>query len=99
MTGMEIELNLVGPDHRPMMENAEVLRQIADNDFQTGWAGSISSSMSPRRLPGRLRCASNRDLRASLNHAQEASAGSAPALSARSASSPRSCPSTSPVSG
>ena len=75
MTGMEIELNLVGPDHRPMMENAEVLRQIADNDFQTELGRfNIEFNVAPRRLPDDSALRLEQDLRASLNHAQEASA-------------------------
>ena len=35
MTGMEIELNLVGTDYRPSMANAEVLEAIADPEYQT----------------------------------------------------------------
>ena len=35
MTGLEVELNLVGRDHNPAMRNADVLNAIANDDFQT----------------------------------------------------------------
>lgn len=35
LMGLEIELNLAGPDGMPRMMNAQVLERIASRDFQT----------------------------------------------------------------
>lgn len=35
LMGLEIELNLAGPDGMPKMMNAQVLERIASRDFQT----------------------------------------------------------------
>ena len=53
MTGMEIELNLVGRDYRPRMDNAEVLRRIEDPEYQTELGRyNIEFNVSPRQLLG-----------------------------------------------
>ena len=54
MTGMEIELNLVGDDFRPRMDNAKVLERIADPEYQTELGRyNIEFNVSPRPLPGK----------------------------------------------
>ena len=71
MTGMEIELNLVGDDYRPRMDNAEVLQAIADPLYQTELARyNIEFNVSPRPLPGDAVLRLEADLRSSLNRAQ-----------------------------
>ena len=53
MTGMEIELNLVGADFRPRMDNAKVLEHIADPEYQTELGRyNIEFNVAPRPLPG-----------------------------------------------
>lgn len=74
MTGMEIELNLVTDDGRPFMHNAEVLRNIADNDFQTELGRfNIEFNVAPRELGGDTALGLEADLRESLNHAHDRS--------------------------
>jgi gamma-glutamyl:cysteine ligase YbdK (ATP-grasp superfamily) len=71
MTGMEIELNLVGEDYRPMMDNAQVLAHIADPEFQTELARyNIEFNVTPRPLPGNSALELESDLRVSLNRAE-----------------------------
>ncbi len=75
MTGMEIELNLVGTDYRPSMANAEVLEAIADPEYQTELARyNIEFNVTPRTLPGDAVRVLEDDLRASLNRAEEKAA-------------------------
>ena len=79
MTGMEIELNLVGDDFRPRMDNAEVLTNIADPLYQTELARyNIEFNVAPRPLPGDSALELEADLRTSLNraHAKCAEVGS-----------------------
>ena len=72
MTGMEIELNLVGDDFRPRMDNAEVLERIADPEYQTELGRyNIEFNVSPRPLPGKAALELEADLRTSLNRAQD----------------------------
>ena len=71
MTGMEIELNLVGADFRPRMDNAEVLERIADPEFQTELGRyNIEFNVAPRPLPGNSALELEEVLRTSLNRAQ-----------------------------
>lgn len=70
MTGMELELNLVGEDMQPRFANAEVLAAIADADFQTELAQyNIELNVRPRPLPGDSALELERDLRDALNAA------------------------------
>ncbi|MDQ2851890.1 glutamate--cysteine ligase [Dermatophilaceae bacterium Sec6.4] len=72
LTGMEIELNLVGRDGLPMMSNATVLESIADNDYQTELGRyNIELNVSPRPMPGHSAAELESDLRESLNRAEE----------------------------
>ena len=76
MTGMEIELNLVGKDYRPKMDNADVLVAIQDPEFQTELARfNIEFNVPPRPLPGDAALELERDLRTSLNEAERRSSG------------------------
>jgi hypothetical protein len=72
MTGMEIELNLVGADFRPKMDNAEVLERIADPEYQTELARyNIEFNVAPAPAAGNSMLALETDLRTSLNRAQD----------------------------
>jgi len=72
LTGMEIELNLVGDDMQPTMSNAAVLERIADSDYQTELGQyNIELNVSPRPMPGDSAIALEKDLRASLNRAEK----------------------------
>jgi hypothetical protein len=72
MTGLEIELNLVNSSWQPDMANARVLEAIADPDFQTELGRyNIEFNVAPRRLGGQLMAELERQLRASLDHAEE----------------------------
>jgi len=75
MTGLEIELNLVDGDHNPALRNAEVLRAIADPAFQTElgqW--NLEINVAPRVLCDDGPDAFEREVRASLNAAEEQAA-------------------------
>lgn len=73
--GLEIELNLVDEDHSPAMKNAQVLDAIANPDFQTELGQfNIEINISPRRLVERGLEGFERDVRASLNDADEQAA-------------------------
>ena len=72
LTGLEIELNLVDEDFDPAMRNAEVLAAIADPAFQTELAQfTIEINLPPRRLAGDGAMTYERDVRESLNRADE----------------------------
>lgn len=72
MTGLEIELNLVDADRDPAMRNAEVLAAIADPAFQTELGQfNIEINVPPRRLGGSGFEEFERDVRASLNSAEQ----------------------------
>ena len=69
MTGLEMELNLVGEDHGPALVNAEVLAEIADPAYQTELgAYNIELNVPPRPLVQLAGLES--ELRYSLNAAQ-----------------------------
>ena len=71
LTGMEVELNLVGDDLYPTMSNASVLESIADEDYQTELGQyNIELNVSPRPLPGDAALQLEKDLRESLNRAE-----------------------------
>lgn len=55
LMGLEIELNLAGPDGMPRMMNAQVLERIASHDFQTELAMfNLEVNIAPHRLAGRV---------------------------------------------
>lgn len=70
MTGIEIELNLVDHAGDPSFHNAEVLRLIADPDYQTELARyNIELNSAPRPLTGDSAFDREQELRDSLNRA------------------------------
>lgn len=72
MTGMEIELNLVGPDWQPAMANQRVLEAIADPAYQTELGRyNIELNAPPRPLPGDSALHLEELLRTSMNHAEQ----------------------------
>lgn len=72
LTGMEIELNLVDDDLDPTFTNAAVLESIADPDYQTELGQyNIELNVDPRPLPGTAALDLEKDLRTSLNRANE----------------------------
>ncbi|MFF8838218.1 glutamate--cysteine ligase [Streptomyces sp. NPDC015130] len=55
LMGLEIELNLAGPDGLPRMLNAPVLERIASSDFQTELGlFNLEVNIAPHRLGGRV---------------------------------------------
>jgi hypothetical protein len=76
LTGLEIELNLVDAQCEPAMRNAEVLRAIADPDFQTELGQfNIEINVAPRELAGDGIRQFEEQVRASLNAAEGHAAG------------------------
>src|SRR3954453_14984992 len=70
LTGLEVELNLVGDDRQPFLGNMSVLEEIADPAFQTELgAYNIEMNVPPRSLVGDAALGLEEDLRASLNAA------------------------------
>jgi gamma-glutamyl:cysteine ligase YbdK (ATP-grasp superfamily) len=70
LMGLEIELNLTGPDGMPRMLNAEVLERIASRDFQTELAMfNLEVNIAPHRLGGRVFDRLAEELRTSLAYA------------------------------
>ncbi|MFC7310533.1 glutamate--cysteine ligase [Streptomyces monticola] len=70
LMGMEIELNLVGPDGLPRMLNAEVLQRISSRDFQTELAMfNLEVNIAPHRLRGRVFDQLDEELRTGLAYA------------------------------
>jgi len=75
MTGLELELNLVDKAGDPAMCNAEVLAEIADEDFQTELGQfNVEINLAPARLREGGLSAFETHLRRSLNDAEEKSA-------------------------
>ena len=73
MTGMEVELNLIDSDGRPLLRNAEVLTDIDDPAFQTELGRfNLEINVPPRSLSGNGADGYERDVRAQLNSAQAA---------------------------
>jgi hypothetical protein len=71
LIGMEIELNLVDETYQPRMTNAEVLERIADPAFQTEIGQyNIELNVDPRSLPGDAAIELEKELRSSLNRAE-----------------------------
>lgn len=71
-TGMEIEFNLVDEHGRPALKNVAVLGQIADPAFQTELAQyNLEINVPPQELRDQGVQAFERDLRASLNNAED----------------------------
>ncbi|MEW2530983.1 glutamate--cysteine ligase [Streptomyces sp. NPDC047071] len=70
LLGLEIELNLAGPDGTPRMMNAEVLRRIASRDFQTELGMfNLEVNIAPHRLGGRVLDQLAEELRTALAYA------------------------------
>ncbi|MFF7178847.1 glutamate-cysteine ligase family protein [Streptomyces sp. NPDC008121] len=80
LMGMEIELNLAGPDGMPRMVNGRVLERIASPDFQTELGMfNLEVNIAPQRLAGRVFDRLAEELRTGLGYAdrkaQEVDAG------------------------
>jgi hypothetical protein len=76
MTGLEIEFNLVDEKRDPAMRNAEVLNAIADPAFQTELGQfNIEINVPPLPIGAANTFELERQLRASLNQAEEHSRG------------------------
>ena len=72
--GLEIELNLTDERGDPAPHNAAVLESIADADFQTELARfNVEINVPPRLLGGTVLTELERDVRASLNRAEDRS--------------------------
>lgn len=70
LMGLEIELNLAGPDGMPRMMNAQVLERIASRDFQTELAMfNLEVNIAPHRLEGRVLDRLAEELRTGLSYA------------------------------
>ncbi|MEP6760730.1 MAG: glutamate--cysteine ligase [Sporichthyaceae bacterium] len=72
--GLEIELNLADERGDPAMVNEKVLDLIADEDFQTELAQfNIEINIPPRKIEGKVFETLEKEVRASLNHADDMS--------------------------
>ncbi|WP_171163070.1 glutamate--cysteine ligase [Streptomyces sp. I05A-00742] len=70
LMGLEIELNLAGPDGMPSMMNAKVLERIASHDFQTELGQfNLEVNIVPHRLSGRVLDQLAEELRTGLSYA------------------------------
>ncbi|MFD7445857.1 glutamate-cysteine ligase family protein [Streptomyces sp. NPDC059909] len=70
LMGLEIELNLAGPDGRPRMLNADVLDRITSRDFQTELGMfNLEVNIAPHRLGGRVLDHLAEELRTGLGYA------------------------------
>src|SRR3954466_15903918 len=70
--GLEIELNLTDDAGDPAFKNAEALEAIADPDFQTELGQfNVEINVPPRLLSEEIAAATERDIRQSLNTAEE----------------------------
>ncbi len=75
MTGLEIELNLVGDDEAPALRNIEVLEAIASPEFQTELGQfNVEINVAPRLLREGGVSAFEEGVRASLNDAEQKAA-------------------------
>lgn len=75
MTGMEIELNLVGPDYQPAMRNAEVLGHLGDPAFKPELCMfNLELNAQPRLIERDGFADYERDLHATLARADERAA-------------------------
>src|SRR5215207_7917934 len=74
--GLEIELNLTDEDGDPALINAKALEVIADADFQTELAQfNVEINVAPRSLSGTVLSELERDVRTSLNNAEQKARG------------------------
>src|SRR5829696_3391453 len=74
--GLEIELNLTDEHGDPALLNAKVLEVIADADFQTELAQfNVEINVAPRSLSGTVLSELERDVRLSINNAEERARG------------------------
>src|SRR5918911_5395142 len=72
MTGLEIELNLTDDEAQPAMRNAEVIADLADPTFQTELGQfNLEINVRPRLIAGDGFDDYERDIRASLDHADQ----------------------------
>ncbi|MGC5346392.1 glutamate-cysteine ligase family protein [Streptomyces sp. DT24] len=70
LVGLEIELNLAGPDGMPRMMNGEVLQRIASRDFQTELGMfNLEVNIVPHRLERRVFDRLAEELRIGLGYA------------------------------
>jgi len=70
--GLEIELNLTDDAGDPAFKNAQALEAIADPDFQTELGQfNVEINVPPRLLSEEIAAATERDIRDSLNSAEE----------------------------
>ncbi|WP_299541834.1 glutamate--cysteine ligase [uncultured Streptomyces sp.] len=70
LMGVEIELNLAGPDGMPRMANAEVLQRISSKDFQTELGMfNLEVNIVPHRLSGHVFDQLAEELRTGLAYA------------------------------
>ncbi|MFE9250674.1 glutamate--cysteine ligase [Streptomyces sp. NPDC007088] len=70
LMGLEIELNLAGPDGLPRMVNGQVLERIASRDFQTELGMfNLEVNIAPHRLGGRVLDQLAEELRTGLGYA------------------------------
>ncbi|MCX5383690.1 glutamate--cysteine ligase [Streptomyces sp. NBC_00083] len=75
LMGLELELNLAGPDGMPRMMNAEVLERIASRDFQTELGMfNLEVNIAPHRLGGRVFDQLAEELRTGLGYADRKAA-------------------------
>lgn len=75
LAGLEIELNLADERGMPRMRNADVLRRIASDDFQTELAQfNIEVNIKPHRLRGSVFSDLAEELSAVLRHADRRAA-------------------------
>src|SRR4051812_16684437 len=74
--GLEIELNLTDDAGDPAFKNAEALEAIADPDFQTELGQfNVEINVPPRLLSEEIAAATEREIRESLNTAEERARG------------------------
>jgi gamma-glutamyl:cysteine ligase YbdK (ATP-grasp superfamily) len=71
MTGLEMELNLVGADYRPTLRNTAVLEGIGDPNFQTE-IGAYNIELNVEPAPLSELAATEHQLREVLNQAEQA---------------------------
>ncbi|GAA4928572.1 glutamate--cysteine ligase [Streptomyces coeruleoprunus] len=70
LMGLEIELNLAGPDGLPRMMNGAVLERIASRDFQTELGMfNLEVNIAPHRLAGHVFSQLTEELRTGLGYA------------------------------
>jgi gamma-glutamyl:cysteine ligase YbdK (ATP-grasp superfamily) len=81
MTGLEIELNLVDERGDPALKNVEALEAIADPQFVTELGQfNVEINVAPKKLSEHGFTQFEKDIRASLNSAEERAAGAGASL-------------------